>query len=205
MKSTKLVITDDESGVAQTKLLNDLDEYKICEYDVTRYEKGDVLVDQGFLLSLLASRDLLEMADDEVDSLNNCSFLQDWLNAKIQHNSLVNRISNYAGYLFSFVLCLSILQLVNDKTCSPLDSMFWSRYSELQQNHLTSVLGDNSSNPSDHNTLDRWIRQINNMSSTKCRAYAGISTFLKILSLKILQTKCLLQPVEIEPSWSYLA
>ena len=155
LKSTKLVITDKQilkSGMCNAELQNDAKVYKICEYDVTRYEKGDVLVDQGFLLTLLASRDLLEMADNEVDSLKNCSFLMDWMKAKIQHNSLLTWVSNYAGYLFSCVLCLYILMLTDDKSCSPLEVMFWSRYSELQQNHLTSVLNDSSSN---YNTLEQ--------------------------------------------------
>ena len=130
-KRTKLTITKDKIFKSQSKQKSteDVDEFKLCEYDVTRYESGDVSINHGFLLILLANRDLLEMSDDEVDSLNNCLFLNSWMRAKHQHNSVLVRTVNCLGVLFTMFLVIYILSLSDGDAPNTLENMFWSIYS----------------------------------------------------------------------------
>ena len=78
IKTTQLSITKRAILRGGNCEAEDIEEngYRVCEYNVTRYEMGDSLVDQGFLLKLISERDLLNMSDAETEAIQNCLFLK---------------------------------------------------------------------------------------------------------------------------------
>lgn len=86
----------------------------LSHYDVSLYEDGDVLQEQSFLLSLLYTRDLMAMSQEEVASITNCSLLKNWIDAKIKVNSRMVNIffllnAQQWGLLVVYVVILQIL------------------------------------------------------------------------------------------------
>ena len=138
--------------------------YRVCEYNVTRYEMGDALVDQGFLLKLISERDLLNMSDAETEAIENCLFLKNWMKAKVDKNRLMVRVLNNAGYLFTFVFGCYVSLLAYQVSVQPLENIYWHLYSSDSWNDKTcnTTQTINGSNMLDCSKQQNVIKEMEN-------------------------------------------
>ena len=121
----------------------------VAEYDLERYESGDVLGRQSYLLQLISARRVEQLTDDDIDSFRQIDFLHCWMRRKYGRFVYQCIASHAVHILVTVLLLMYLLHFGGDMNPFPLLEDLVGHYMkvsiEMMSELTTTTAGDMSS------------------------------------------------------------
>jgi len=111
--------------------------YTLFHYDVTKYERGNVVGDNSFLLTILTRRDLTAMSDAEVESIAASPLLAQWMHIKSKSMITIRNLQFIMGNVLVLISAIFAATLSDSDSIERLIISFWSTVEKLATTNST--------------------------------------------------------------------